>query len=106
MKNIILIFGLVMLVNLAYTAPNVAPPTSEQLAKLKSADPSIDTTAVQNGYNVFAEKCQKCHKLKDPAKFTTEDWNKILPKMAKKAKLTDDQTALVKTYVIAFCQKP
>jgi mono/diheme cytochrome c family protein len=106
MKKAILIFSLLMLIKLAYCAPNVLPPTSAQLTQIKNADPAADTTAINNGYAVFAEKCQKCHKLKDPAKFTAEDWNKILPKMSKKAKLTDEQTALVHTYVMAFCKKP
>lgn len=106
MKKVIVIFSLLMLIKLATGAPNVLPPTSAQLTEIKNADPAADTVAISNGYAVSVEKCQKCHKLKDPAKFDAEKLNKVLPKMAKKAKLTEEQAALVYTYAMAFCKKP
>lgn len=45
--------------------------------------------------------CVKCHKVKDPANFTEEKINKVIPKMAVKAKLSDADKDLVLKYFLA-----
>lgn len=53
------------------------------------------------GKTLNENNCAKCHKLKDPANFTEERLNKVIPNMAKKAKLTDADKDLVLKYYIA-----
>jgi hypothetical protein len=54
---------------------------------------------LQQGKEIFSNKCGRCHKLPKPEKHMPEEWTKILEKMAPKAKLTADQTALVFKYI-------
>jgi hypothetical protein len=54
---------------------------------------------LQQGKEIFSNKCGRCHKLPKPEKHMPEEWTKILEKMAPKAKLTPDQKALVFKYV-------
>ncbi len=53
------------------------------------------------GKTIDASSCGRCHKLKNPANFTEEQLNKIIPNMAKKAKLSDADKDVVLKYYIA-----
>lgn len=55
---------------------------------------------LKSGQEVFNKNCDRCHKLKNPKKFNEEDWQKILPRMGKKAKLEKNQEELVLKFVI------
>lgn len=57
------------------------------------------TLAATEGKNLYEAKCQKCHKLKNIDNFTSEQWNKILPNMAGKAKLQSEETMKVDSYI-------
>jgi cytochrome c5 len=69
------------------------------------SQPAADTAAIQAGKDLYSLKCQKCHRLHKPDEFTQDKWeNKVLPKMSKKAKLTDDQLKSIETYLFANCK--
>lgn len=53
------------------------------------------------GKTIWQEKCVKCHKLYLPESHTAAKWNPILARMTKKAKLDEQQSALVTAYVLA-----
>lgn len=53
------------------------------------------------GKTLTETNCIKCHRMKDPARFTEEQLNKIIPNMAKKAKISDADKDLVLKYYIA-----
>ncbi len=54
---------------------------------------------VSNGFALYGTECSKCHKAKEVKKYSREDWNTILPRMAKKAKLEGDQEATIDAYI-------
>lgn len=54
---------------------------------------------VSNGYALYGEQCTKCHKAKEVKKYTREDWNGILPRMAKKAGIDATQEATIDEYI-------
>ena len=49
--------------------------------------------AIHNG------QCIKCHKLRDPNKYSVAAWDKAMLKMKKKAKLTDEQGTQLDAYI-------
>ena len=104
-RTIKILFLLTTVFGLWYCSPKVLPPTSSELNQLKQSNPETDTSTIVRGYDVYARSCHKCHGLKNPANFTNEQWNKILPVMAKRAKLTQDEVGLVHTYVTTFSKK-
>jgi cytochrome c5 len=68
--------------------------------------PGTDADAIKAGKDLYGMKCQKCHRLHSPDENTQDKWqNKVLPKMAKKAKLTDDELKSIETYLFANCKK-
>jgi cytochrome c5 len=73
----------------APTAPTVtdAPKTVELTAELAE------------GKNLYENSCAKCHKLYEPKKFTQEEWQPILVRMQKKAKVDDVKMASITNYI-------
>lgn len=65
---------------------------------------SIDVVADQ-GKQVYQAKCGKCHGLKNPGDFTSDQWDGILKKMAPNARLTSEETEQVTAYVRSLAKK-
>lgn len=66
------------------------------VAGLAHAAPPEDIAA---GKALYDAKCVKCHKPRDPNKYSVAAWDKAMVKMKKKAKLTDEQGKQVDAYV-------
>jgi nitrate/TMAO reductase-like tetraheme cytochrome c subunit len=90
MKKIIL-FGAV-----AFFA-SCTPKTAEVV---ETATPvTYPNAEIAQGKGLYDAKCSQCHKLKVVDKYSTEQWAKILPNMAAKAKLPDNETALIQEFI-------
>jgi len=63
------------------------------------AEVTMPTVELKNGKAIFEKKCHRCHKLKVIDNYSAIQWANILPAMAKKAKLSETDEALVKGYV-------
>lgn len=50
------------------------------------------------GKALYTNSCVRCHKLKDPAKYTSAQWPGS-NKMQKRSKITDEQKALILSYL-------
>lgn len=57
------------------------------------------TEGIAQGKGLYDSQCAKCHKLKTVDKYSTEEWASILPRMAEKAKLPDNETALIQEFI-------
>lgn len=72
--------------------------------KTTAVDPKVENIdfpneTVEEGYTLQAQHCTRCHKLKTVDNYSREQWDKILPNMAKKAKLTPEQEATINEYI-------
>lgn len=56
------------------------------------------------GKTIFLGSCGKCHDLKEPETRTVDKWERVLPRMSKKANLEDDQAGKVRAYVLAHAK--
>lgn len=75
-----------------FLAANAVPPST---AGLSSDD-------IAQGATLHTAKCARCHKFYDPAAYSDTEWRLWMTKMAKKAKLTPDQEAVLSRYLEAF----
>ncbi|MHC0440929.1 cytochrome c [Flavobacterium sp. 3-210] len=73
--------------------PPVAPAVTET-AKAKELTPELAA-----GKSLYENSCARCHKLYEPTKFTKEEWQPILVRMQKKAKLDDTNMASITNYI-------
>ena len=50
---------------------------------------------------LYAKRCAgACHRLYKPGEFTGDRWIKILDKMSARAKLTDSEAEIIRTYLL------
>ena len=57
---------------------------------------------IAQGAKLHTAKCARCHKFYDPAAYSDAEWRLWMTKMAKKARLTPDQEAVLSRYLHAF----
>src|SRR5881628_3078183 len=79
-------------------SPAVLPPTPSGAESLFSA------AEIESARSLCLNKCVKCHKFYDPAKYSDEQWRKWMTKMSKKAKLEEAQAELLGRYLETFRQ--
>ena len=77
----------------------VAAPTTDRLAI-----PPGQRARVEAGHAIYtgAQKCARCHRPRPVSDYTADEWSdSILPRMSRKAKLTDVERQDVLEYVLA-----
>ena len=62
---------------------------------------SFSAEELAQGEILFANNCDKCHKLFEPESRDAEKWNNVLKRMLPKTQLTQDESKLVRGYLIA-----
>ena len=59
---------------------------------------------MEEGRVVFQANCGKCHNIHEPETRTVQKWERVLPRMSKKANLEEEQAAKVRAYVLAHAK--
>src|SRR4051812_12500350 len=78
------------------------PQPSEAQAEYatRSGTPS-SLGSLQQGRQLFVQKCDGCHELPVVQDHSPEKWDKIMNKMRTEARLTDREDYLIRTYVVS-----
>jgi len=77
-----------------------SPKTAEVTTTPAVSEPmTFPNETVSTGFALYGSECTQCHKAKTVNKYSREEWNKILPNMAQKAKIDDGQEAAVDAYI-------
>ncbi len=76
-----------------------SPKTTEAPMKFEPSKKSLSESAMK-GEKLYIEHCGKCHKLEPIHEFSEARWKRIVPDMAKKSKLNDEQESFILTYVL------
>lgn len=99
-KNVL--FGL-MLVVAGCAAKKVAVNNPDQvdIKYGQSKFEGYSQTMFEAGRTIANKSCTSCHNLKDPKMLTEERIYKVIPNMAEKAKLSNEDKDLVLKYYIA-----
>jgi hypothetical protein len=75
--------------------------TTKKAAEVKMSEVKL-TAEITQGKEIYDNKCGKCHKLFSPTEFSRKKWPGIVDNMQRKAKITDEQKALVVAYVTVY----
>lgn len=70
------------------TKPVEVTPMNLEKAIVKF--PGYTIAMYTNGKDLYESNCQSCHALKNPLKYTEEQWNKLVPAMSAKANKNKD----------------
>lgn len=74
----------------------VTVTTEETTEAAVMRKPSVEES---EGMTLYNTNCNKCHELKTISDFSAESWQKIIPNMAKQAKLDATQESRIMAYV-------
>ena len=97
--SLILVAGLAILFQCT-PAKILMAPAQNDMSVAQKLFPDISIGDLTKGHEIYTTKCAKCHGAKNPAKFSSEEWPKILGKMAPKAKLSEVEKTLVNQYFL------
>ncbi len=78
-----------------------SPKTIEAVTETEetSTADEMPKTDIGEGKVVYLKDCSKCHQMKTVTDFTKDQWNGILPRMIKRAKLSEDEARQVSSYI-------
>jgi mono/diheme cytochrome c family protein len=85
-------------------------PTQADVARAQALYPSLHLDQLNEGKVLYETKCSDCHGLKNPAKRTPEQWQKIVPNMAAKAnkknpgQITPQQSEAIIQFLVTMSQ--
>jgi len=94
MKHVLI--ALLIVVSVACTTTKLYTPAEANVNKVETASLS----QLQQGHELYASNCGKCHKLPKIDNRTNESWKKVIGFMAPKAKLNTDQADLIYKYIV------
>jgi len=108
MKTLRVFFGLFLLVIVySFVIMQKSPQqkftiTEKDVAWADSVWKGTTLTNLNAGEATYIKSCNKCHGYKKPQSKKAEKWEKIIPKMAKKAKLNQADESLLLKFVITL----
>ena len=87
------------------TAVDSSIPTQADAAKASSKWEGTTLEDLNKGKMLFEGNCGKCHALPLINSEKESEWNKIVPNMAKKAKLAADAENYILKYVVTLSNR-
>lgn len=94
MKKVILPVGILLITLVSCSKGTVSAVTET------SAVSPIEYNEMEAA-NLYTNNCGSCHALQAREKYSAKQWERIVPDMAKKAKLDANQEAIILKYVLA-----
>lgn len=83
-------------------SPRLIKPTLTDETRGKNLYADVSLASLEKGHELYIAKCGSCHKLHKPDSESEAEWRKILPVMARKAKLDPRQYELIERYVFTM----
>jgi cytochrome c5 len=77
-------------------------PTQPDADRAAQMFPGTTIADLNQGKMLYEQNCGKCHSLKKPKSRSEEAWRKIMPPMAKKAKIDKEKEDLILRYVLTM----
>ncbi|OFY72193.1 MAG: hypothetical protein A3G23_01325 [Bacteroidetes bacterium RIFCSPLOWO2_12_FULL_37_12] len=82
--------------------PVIFSPVDSDLQRAKKYWNDITLEHLKSGYKLYVSKCGGCHTLYPPQQFPKEKWIKLMPDMAKEAKLDSVRIGLIARYILTM----
>jgi len=64
----------------------------------------VSADSLMIGRTLYTNHCGSCHNLHLPEQYTRAHWEKELPDMKRKAKISDDEAKLISKFLLARCK--
>jgi len=100
MNKVLIIITCIAFIGCA-TVSNLKPAEPD-LSVMQQRVPGITIEDAQRGFKLYKFNCAGCHYLHKPNDYTRNGWEKILPEMLSRAKITSEkEQQLIKNYLFA-----
>ena len=73
-------------------------PKNAEVAKISNVE-TVPQGEISEGRDLFTTHCDQCHELPEVSNYSREKWQKIIPVMAKEARLNLKQESKIASYV-------
>ncbi|HNM24006.1 MAG TPA: hypothetical protein PKL15_01200 [Saprospiraceae bacterium] len=100
-----LVFAFIVLFITACGTAKIATPKEADALRGAQKFPGYTLADLQKGHMLYKENCGKCHGLKSPRALDEAGWRKIVPPMAKKAKIDAPTEDAILKYVVTMSGK-
>jgi hypothetical protein len=64
----------------------------------------VSADSLMIGRTLYTNHCGSCHNLHLPEQYTQTHWEKEMPDMQRKAKISDEEAKLISSFVLARCK--
>ncbi len=81
-------------------SPALYIPTMDDAIRTK-----VSADSLTLGRTLYINHCGSCHNLHLPEHYTRKQWEKELPEMQQKAKISDEDAKLIRNFVLARCRQ-
>ncbi len=103
------IFGVIAIGTFVFSMVNCSPKPAKSIAAEPVPTPeqmkaNYTEEQLAQGKTIWQNNCNRCHKLFEPNSRGHEKWDRVLKRMIPKAKLSPEDGALVRAYLIANAQ--
>ena len=75
-------------------------PAMSAESKVAAVKKNFSAQQLEEGKTLWQGNCDRCHKLFTPDSRDVEKWERVLPRMIKRSKLTDMQGQMVRAYLL------
>src|SRR6478736_6985599 len=65
-------------------AVKLATPTQTDVDRVQSKFPNYTLAELNQGKAMYEQHCAECHNLKNPTKFSENEWRRLVPEMVEK----------------------
>lgn len=100
MKIFVLCFTVVIIAVLVSCAGTVPEPTLTHAAWASQRWPDTKIQDLSAGRQLYVLKCSGCHSLHAPEKLSGQQWEKTVPEMMARARLTTEEATLIVRYLV------
>ncbi|MEZ5016240.1 MAG: hypothetical protein R2800_04255 [Flavipsychrobacter sp.] len=103
LTSAIILFGLSILL-VQCTAKKTAKNTMTDEEVVASVKKQYTDSQMEEGKAVYQSSCGKCHALFEPESRTIHKWEKVLPRMSKRANLETADAGKVRAYLLTHAK--
>lgn len=104
MKNVVLILLLGVATLLGSCAGTIPQPTETHVARASRRWPDITVADLLLGRRLYISKCSGCHSLYTPETHSAQSWEKTVPEMMARAKLTTEEAIQIVRYLAVMSE--
>jgi len=97
----VMVIAVLLVVVGCATTEDLAPLIDAKTIELAGAH-EIDMNRLQRGRTLYITSCAQCHRPEPVVRYGLEQWRGILPRMSMFARLTPDDAAALRSYVVTI----